>query len=204
MDCSPPGSSVLGILQARTLEWVAISSSRESSLPRDWTRIYLHLLLWQADSLLLGHQGSSNIFYLQDIGPFPCLSSWKHPAGHASFGSQLAFHSRTASLPEISTLVEVASFRMWGVKTEKDRERTLSFYSIFCSLICFLNENVYLVQVRIRNTSIGLSVLYSKPPPFSTSSVPALVQAFSSSLLNVCCKCSLSFPAASSVPWCIL
>ena len=29
MDCSPPGSSVRGILQARTLEWVAISFSRE-------------------------------------------------------------------------------------------------------------------------------------------------------------------------------
>jgi len=27
-DCSPPGSSVLGIFQARTLEWVAISFSR--------------------------------------------------------------------------------------------------------------------------------------------------------------------------------
>ena len=31
MDCSPAGSPVHGILQARTLEWVAISSSRESS-----------------------------------------------------------------------------------------------------------------------------------------------------------------------------
>ena len=30
MDCSPPGSSVHGILQARILEWVAISFSRES------------------------------------------------------------------------------------------------------------------------------------------------------------------------------
>jgi len=28
MDCSPPGSSVHGILQARKLEWVAISFSR--------------------------------------------------------------------------------------------------------------------------------------------------------------------------------
>ena len=28
MDCSPPGSSVPGILQARVLEWVAISFSR--------------------------------------------------------------------------------------------------------------------------------------------------------------------------------
>ena len=35
MDYSPPGSSVHGILQARILEWVAISSSRGSSQPRD-------------------------------------------------------------------------------------------------------------------------------------------------------------------------
>ena len=37
MDCSPPGSSVHGILQASTLEWVAIPFSRGSSWPRDWT-----------------------------------------------------------------------------------------------------------------------------------------------------------------------
>ena len=33
--CSPPGSSVHGILQARILEWVASSFSRGSSQPRD-------------------------------------------------------------------------------------------------------------------------------------------------------------------------
>ena len=38
-DCSPPGSSVRGILQARILEWVAISSFRESSQPRDQTQV---------------------------------------------------------------------------------------------------------------------------------------------------------------------
>ena len=37
MDCSPPGSSVHGILQARILEWVAMPSSRGSSQPRDRT-----------------------------------------------------------------------------------------------------------------------------------------------------------------------
>ena len=37
MDFSPPGSSVHGILQARILEWVAISFSRRSSQPRDRT-----------------------------------------------------------------------------------------------------------------------------------------------------------------------
>ena len=39
MDCSPPGSSVHGILQARILEWVAISFSRGSSRPRDQTQV---------------------------------------------------------------------------------------------------------------------------------------------------------------------
>ena len=39
MDGSPPGSSVHGILQARILEWVAISSSRGSSWLRDQTHI---------------------------------------------------------------------------------------------------------------------------------------------------------------------
>ena len=39
MDCSLPGSPVHGILQARTLEWVAIFSSRGSSPPRDWTGV---------------------------------------------------------------------------------------------------------------------------------------------------------------------
>ena len=35
MDCSPPGSSVHGILQTRILEWVAMPSSRGSSQPKD-------------------------------------------------------------------------------------------------------------------------------------------------------------------------
>ena len=39
MDCSLPGSSVHGILQARILEWVAIPSSRGSSQPRDQTQV---------------------------------------------------------------------------------------------------------------------------------------------------------------------
>ena len=39
MDYNPPGPSVHGISQARILEWVAISSSRGSSWPRDWTRV---------------------------------------------------------------------------------------------------------------------------------------------------------------------
>ena len=58
MDCSPSGSSVRGILQARILEWVAISYSRGSSWCRDWTyvswvpcigrQILYHCATWEA------------------------------------------------------------------------------------------------------------------------------------------------------------
>ena len=55
MDCSPPSSSVHGILQARILEWVAISFSREST--QGLNPCLLHLLHWQAD-YQLSHWGS--------------------------------------------------------------------------------------------------------------------------------------------------
>ena len=42
LDCTPPGFSVHGILQARILEWVAMPSSRGSSQPRD--RIHISFI----------------------------------------------------------------------------------------------------------------------------------------------------------------
>ena len=58
LDCSLPDLSVCGIIQARILEWVAISSSRGSSWPRDWThdsciscidrQILYHWATWEA------------------------------------------------------------------------------------------------------------------------------------------------------------
>ena len=39
MDCSLPGSSVCGVLQARILEWVVISISRGSSQPKNQTQV---------------------------------------------------------------------------------------------------------------------------------------------------------------------
>ena len=40
MDCSPPGSSVHGILQATVLKWAAMPSSKETSRPRDRTCVF--------------------------------------------------------------------------------------------------------------------------------------------------------------------
>ena len=55
MDCSSPGSSAFGIFQARILEWVAISSFRGSSQPRDQIHVFwigkqilYHWTTWEA------------------------------------------------------------------------------------------------------------------------------------------------------------
>ena len=58
MDCSLPGCSVHGILQARILKWVAISFCRGFSQPWGSNPHLLRLLHWQADSLPLNHLGS--------------------------------------------------------------------------------------------------------------------------------------------------
>ena len=57
MDCSLPGFSVHGILQARILEWVAMPSFRASSLLRDRTRISYVSCIGQAGNLLLAPPG---------------------------------------------------------------------------------------------------------------------------------------------------
>ena len=60
MDCSLPGSSVRGVFQARILECVAISFSRGSSWPREWTRVFcigrqilFHWAIWEIQSLII-------------------------------------------------------------------------------------------------------------------------------------------------------
>ena len=69
-DCSLPGSSVQRILQARIMEWVAISFSREFPWPRDWTSVSLCLLHWQAGSLPLVPVGKPHI----DKDEYSCMS----------------------------------------------------------------------------------------------------------------------------------
>ena len=58
MDCSPPGSSVHGISQARILEWAAISFSRGSSWPRNQTWVYWIFCIGRWVLYLLSHWGS--------------------------------------------------------------------------------------------------------------------------------------------------
>ena len=66
MVCSPPGSSVHGILLARILEQIAMISSR-GSFPPEVKPMSPASLALQVDSLLLNHQGSPKIPQVKTI-----------------------------------------------------------------------------------------------------------------------------------------
>ena len=79
VDCSLPGSSVHGILQARVLEWVAISFCRKPSRPRDWTRVSCiagrWFTLWatrEAPNCPIGEQYSNKAFTISEPKPQQC------------------------------------------------------------------------------------------------------------------------------------
>ena len=103
MDCSPPGSSVHGILQARILEWVAISFSRGSSQPRDRTWVSCiagrRFILWAicTDSQKLNLQRKSWLkvaLFTQDW--------WKSGWGWEVFsGTALSGHTPLPSPPHL-------------------------------------------------------------------------------------------------------
>ena len=78
MDCSPPGSSVYGVLQTRVLEWVAISFSRRYSQLRDQLASPGSPAL-QVEFFLLGHQGSA---ILQCVVVYCCWESYVCPQLH--------------------------------------------------------------------------------------------------------------------------
>ena len=60
MDCSPPHSSIHGIFQARILKWLAVSSSRGSSWPRDRNQVSCVSCIGRQVPYWLSHQGSQS------------------------------------------------------------------------------------------------------------------------------------------------
>ena len=100
MDCIPQGSSVHGISHAMILEWVAISFSRGSSQPRDWTCVSCNgrqtLYYWATWEVLReGH-----IWTWYALGPNSDLKQMVRR--HQSL---LHWYSSSPAPPQYSTLV---------------------------------------------------------------------------------------------------
>ena len=111
MDCSRPGSSVNGILQARILEWVAVPSSRGSSWPRDRTLPFMSLA--SAGSFFAPEAPEAPFYTWQctDVSatlsvqctlPFPCRAHKSIPHPHSCGHSFLTLTQKREQLPSPS------------------------------------------------------------------------------------------------------
>ena len=126
VDCSPPGSSVHGILQSRILEWVAMPSSRGSSQPRDGTLFSYRLLHKPVGSLPLAPPGKPIIRYNNNkevkntVRPNCWITSWsKHE--HVHRARQIPQHNTAPS-----SLLPVAwELRINGSCSKADHQMAL-------------------------------------------------------------------------------
>ena len=111
-DCSPPGSPVHGILQARILEWVAISFCKWSSRPRDITKVSLtagrFFTLWATGKVLAAQSCST----LCDAIDCSLPSSSVHGIFQTRTLEWVAiFYSRVSSQPRDGTKAPYVSCR---------------------------------------------------------------------------------------------
>ena len=100
MNCSPPGSSVHGIIQAGILEWVAMSSSRGSFQSRDRTTCLLHLQHCRLILYPLRHLGNILPVILLYFVSF--FSMWKWEYWNAQYDWML-------SLPDFTIFMWLSS-----------------------------------------------------------------------------------------------
>ena len=103
MDCSPPGSAIPGILQARTLEWVAMSFSNAWKWKvkvKSFSRVWLFATPWTA-----AHQAPPSMGFSRQ-------EYWS--------GGAIAFSWETCAVTIISPLVLVLGFfnNVWSMSTK--------------------------------------------------------------------------------------
>ena len=133
MDCSPPGSSVHGISQARILEWVAIPFYRGSSQPRDWTWVSCiagrFFTIWAATRQAQPGLGSHFSHHSLNISGF-----------------STSYYQRVTSLQIINIFINL--YRMFlplcvlFVATD-----LLSFFFFFFNWLLWRNTNIYSIYL---------------------------------------------------------
>ena len=145
MDCSPPGSSVHGTLQARILERVAMPSSRASLPPKDQTCVSYSLLHWQSSSLPLVPPGKPKVRMLViqscptlcdflDCSPPVSSDPWNSPGKNTGVGG-IPF-SRESSPSRNLTQVSCISIRFF-LPFERLLHCNLLLLNHFCIVLYF-------------------------------------------------------------------
>ena len=173
MYCSLPGSSVYGIFQARILEWVAVSFSRGSSRPWDWTWVSCVSAL-QVDSLPAdpsgmptnSAQGSNFFTSLQTLAIFWALKKCSHAnrceKGPISFECFYLYMRNWALL--LQWLLLAANIYFMKKYTYIAGMYANTFYWwIACVLSCFLHVQFFVTLWTVaRRAPLSMGILQAQ------------------------------------------
>ena len=159
MDCSLPGSFIHGIFQAKILEWVAISFSRRSSQPRDWTWVS-HIVgrcftVWAIRGVWRNHETNKrnkkkNSCYNA------CLTYHHHHHIDTWVVHTSCAHAIAKSLPksfkaEACVIVSKNLWELWSISVDGNRFR------LHCA-----NGHYYLLCGQVRQTGSPNRPVFSK------------------------------------------
>ena len=162
MDCSMPGSSVHGILQARILGWVAMSFSRGFSWPRDqtWVSCFAgrHFTMWTTREALTPEKVGVEYFQIKKKNVI-------FQMGEKRLGSTIGLKTSTSGTPVLS---EYAPHQLtsYSINTCKMNAPRLYSSARKCLLMSFLG--FFALQVPI-NEQTGKMCNYNKMTVSSTS-----------------------------------
>ena len=133
MDCSPPDSSVHGIFQERILEWVAISSSRGSSWPRNWTCVSCigRQILYQSHLASSSALPSACLDPSLLLSPQPMPIPW--PPSHPSEPSQTSSFIKSFLIAPIPSAMDMNRL-FWNLSYEAVYLAFAFSHSYLCSL----------------------------------------------------------------------
>ena len=147
MDWNPPGSSIHGIFQARILEWVAISFSRGSPRPRDWTWVShivsRHLIIWATREAQGGGDGANSTRWRQPAvlgfggaGRHACPNAPEEKHQTRSSGERFLWSCKRTPTEHLLTRTHRAG--AWGRKDSKNSRNVAASDNKLSCLTLFL------------------------------------------------------------------
>ena len=150
MDCSPPGTSIHGIFQARVLEWVAISFSRGCCWPRDQTRVSRiagrHFIIWATREALDATLSGINLFFRNFVA--------YRNATEFCICLYCILQLYWIHWSSISLLVESLKFSLYKIKASANKN---NFTSSFPIQVTFISLSYMIVLARTSSTILDVS-----------------------------------------------
>ena len=143
MDCSPLEFCSLELLQARILEWVAMSSFKESSQPRDWTQVSYFacrfFIIWAI--------GKSLIYFISgSIHPLTVLT-------HSVVSNSVSPWTVTCQAPVSMGILQARTLERVAMPSSRESSQSRDWAQVSCIV-----DSYFTTWATLHNAHIFLSL----------------------------------------------